>query len=439
MSATCLKYPKTSRFYGWFELRMLSAALGFPSCLLIDCLPSELVKGELGLRSQDLQRLIDQDCFTAALNFSYNMKSGIHNVKTLKKCINLLDCKSLSFTEIKEAKLAFSVYESLDQKGMKLSQRTLLRAFKMCGRAIAPLKLAHRIKHLRAGFAEEGRLQLYEFLDLLPLCEPQDNVLIRDSWAGSTEMIKGNTYKLDNDSSLLGPEDHRVGQHLNQCFLKEEWDYGIISTESRKLTEPSLLPSFWLQQESLVGAQNQTCTQTQSSQEAYSMQNPSRVPLKGSAAKAGLEDSETWTWVVSVPQLKSGHYTPTKIEPILTEYELAKTERMRSALQYDMDTLEERSQWELQWKMGHYLPGREAPAAERPRSGAVSAVQPVKERRAPVQDVFDRLYSGVKRGTSACRQARCTALTLGKRTVPPSTTAVTPIRLTRQLKNKKKF
>ena len=39
--------------------------------------------------------------------------------------------------------------------------------FQMCGRIIAPLKMHHRIKHMRQMFDEEGRIQLYEFLDLI--------------------------------------------------------------------------------------------------------------------------------------------------------------------------------------------------------------------------------------------------------------------------------
>lgn len=37
----------------------------------------------------------------------------------------------------------------------------------MCGRIIAPLKMHHRIKHMSLMFDEEGRIQLYEFLDLI--------------------------------------------------------------------------------------------------------------------------------------------------------------------------------------------------------------------------------------------------------------------------------
>jgi len=37
----------------------------------------------------------------------------------------------------------------------------------MCRRSIAPMKLAHRIKHMKGEFEEGGRIQLYEFLDLV--------------------------------------------------------------------------------------------------------------------------------------------------------------------------------------------------------------------------------------------------------------------------------
>lgn len=44
----------------------------------------------------------------------------------------------------------------------------------MCGRIIAPLKMHHRIKHMSQNFDEEGRIQLYEFLDLILWTELYD-------------------------------------------------------------------------------------------------------------------------------------------------------------------------------------------------------------------------------------------------------------------------
>jgi hypothetical protein len=37
----------------------------------------------------------------------------------------------------------------------------------MCNRTIAPLKMMHRIKHMRENFDEPSRIQLYEYLDLI--------------------------------------------------------------------------------------------------------------------------------------------------------------------------------------------------------------------------------------------------------------------------------
>ena len=44
----------------------------------------------------------------------------------------------------------------------------------MCGRIIAPLKMHHRIKHMSQMFDEDGRIQLYEFLDLILWTELYD-------------------------------------------------------------------------------------------------------------------------------------------------------------------------------------------------------------------------------------------------------------------------
>ncbi|XP_051787236.1 uncharacterized protein LOC127529027 [Erpetoichthys calabaricus] len=234
-------YPQQSNHYTWLELRMLLTALDIPSELIIDCIPVELAKRTSGISTKDLLRLINLDYFTTSLNFSYNLKSGLYNVEVLKKCIYLQGCRFLSTDDIKMANLAFTTYEQMDQKGMKINLHTLMRAFKMCGWTIAPLKLAHRIKHLKESFTERGRIQLYEFLDLLPLCEALNGISCHEHRVGPTEVTLRKIYKLDDVNALSWTDDERIAKYLNECFRRDERDYGSVTIISKKLTEPPVL------------------------------------------------------------------------------------------------------------------------------------------------------------------------------------------------------
>ncbi|MGH0120624.1 UNVERIFIED_CONTAM: hypothetical protein FKN15_009989 [Acipenser sinensis] len=295
----------------------------FPSDLLVDCLPADTVKRAAGLCTQDLLKRIDSGYFTAELNFSYNMKTGIYNIKVLKKSISLLDRQFLSFDEIKEVRLSFSTYEDQDQRGMRINQRTLLRALKMCGRVIAPLKLAHRIKHLKSGFIETGRVQLYEFLVLLPLCELRDKITVQDDSVQPTAKSLRNIYKLDDRSSLLGTGDEKVARHLNERFQLEERDYGTVTITSKRLMEPPVLSSHRTQQ--VKEAQLGECRS-----------NPSGMGQYGDHFRS-----------TSFPRskLRSDDYTPTRLEPIVTEEELQAAETAKLALEYDISTMASTAVW----------------------------------------------------------------------------------------------
>jgi hypothetical protein len=46
----------------------------------------------------------------------------------------------------------------------------------MCSRAIAPLKMMHRLKHMRPHLEVRGRIQLFEFLDLILWSSQQEKL-----------------------------------------------------------------------------------------------------------------------------------------------------------------------------------------------------------------------------------------------------------------------
>ncbi|CAM9597682.1 unnamed protein product [Lampetra fluviatilis] len=127
-------FPDTPHYYSWAELRILATALGYPRNTIVNCLHSVGYSGELGLSSKELLKHIALGHLYEPLHFTYNLKTGYHNAAVIRKCIELLDARALSFPEIRSVALAFTAYDHLDQKGIEVEERTLIRALKRCVR-----------------------------------------------------------------------------------------------------------------------------------------------------------------------------------------------------------------------------------------------------------------------------------------------------------------
>ncbi|XP_078539837.1 uncharacterized protein LOC144824675 isoform X2 [Lissotriton helveticus] len=342
-------YSEQSGYYRWAELRVLSTSLGLPCSLLVDCVPTEIVNRDPWISTKDLLRLLDMGYFTAPLHFTFCMKSGIYNVKVIAKCLDLLDSRSLSFNAIREANLAFSAYEHMDQKGIKTDRHTLTRCLKMCGMAVSAQQLSVYLTQTKNSRAEVGRLQLYEFLDLLVLCEPRDMMLPQDGRVSSTAKTPRDVYELDDMRSLLVTPDEKLALQLNQRFQQHErW---MFPRGNEKLSSTPIL---------------HTENMRKYVKEAW------RTSLQAGAVSPHASNDkshEKWTLVTPVPHLTCRCYTPKQITPILSEEDLEATQREKDNLQYEIETLAERSAWQLNWKMDYFIPGYRQRTASRPKSG----------------------------------------------------------------------
>ncbi|PIK41379.1 hypothetical protein BSL78_21766 [Apostichopus japonicus] len=222
----------------------LSRALGFHPRVITECIPSDLVRKEDGISHRELMKLINLKFFNDALDRSANMHTADYNINVLKKKHRSSqpqtpECKSLgmltslvtlmsqsNFDELSEVRVAFQVYEAGDMRGMMIDQQTLMRTLKLCGRTVAPLKLMHRVKHMERRLDEPGRLQFYEFLDLIVLCELTDVISVPDPKHKPLDKTWRKLFELDHFENIFATYDEKLEGFMNSLFVQEERNYG---------------------------------------------------------------------------------------------------------------------------------------------------------------------------------------------------------------------
>ncbi|XP_032812764.1 uncharacterized protein LOC116943742 isoform X2 [Petromyzon marinus] len=209
-----VSFPDTPHYYTWAELRILATALGYPRNTIVNCLHSIGYSSELGLSSKDLLKHIELGQLYEPLHFTYNLKTGYHNAAVIRKCIELLDARVLSFPEIRSVALAFTAYDHLDQKGIEVEERTLIRALKMCGRITAPRRLMQYIHSKQSeGYVEPGRIQI---------CVALDTIHLHETRVGTTEKSFRGIYELDDMKALLLTLDAKRLEHMNKLYRQEQ-------------------------------------------------------------------------------------------------------------------------------------------------------------------------------------------------------------------------
>ncbi|XP_073409285.1 uncharacterized protein [Dendrobates tinctorius] len=246
----------------------------------------------------------------------------------------------------------------------------------MCGCAVSPQKISLYLRQKRSSFVEPGRVQLYEFLDLLETCEPREKFSILEERVPSTDKTGRGLYQMDDIRTLMLTPDEKLARHLNRRF--QHVDSWMLPQDT---TETSLPLS-------------RKCQPTES-------RNGTRPPPpqnRMESSDEGVTD-EAWTLLTPVPQLRCICYTPRKEKPILSDQDIQTTKNNIEELLYEMETLGERSRWNLNWKLDYYLPGYR----ERSSSRHLRDPQPPKsvKKNCCKDDVFKRLSAPRKRGLNS--------------------------------------
>ncbi|XP_069133072.1 serine-rich adhesin for platelets-like isoform X2 [Argopecten irradians] len=219
-----LEYPQFRGFYSWDELGCLARALGFPIDLFKDNLADEIEQEEHGLSIKEVYKMLDNRLLERAVHRTQNLHTAEWNMNAIRKSVSLLDHRAITFEGLYNTRVAYQAYEGFDMMGLHIEKQTLLNTLKMCGRSIAPMKLLNRVKHMTHQLEEKGRIQLYEFLDLVMWCCNYENFSPED--IAFPPGKDRDLFKLVDFEKLLSHHDERLAEKLNNEYLLEEWDFG---------------------------------------------------------------------------------------------------------------------------------------------------------------------------------------------------------------------
>jgi len=204
------------------NLRLLAGCLGFPRDLVQSTIPNHVISNQ-SVSIKDLCHYADEGFFTQKLHLTCNTKTGTYNSKVFAKCAQLLSKEILTIEEIRDIRMIFEAFEEFDQRGMLINQGDkILKTLKIAGWVIAPDKLVKKIRHVRVSYDEKERIQLYEFLDLIPLCEKLPIPFKQVHKHAGDEKTKRNVYKIDALREVLRTEDSRMYGYLNHLYEMQQ-------------------------------------------------------------------------------------------------------------------------------------------------------------------------------------------------------------------------
>ncbi|XP_025088331.1 uncharacterized protein LOC112560610 isoform X2 [Pomacea canaliculata] len=381
-----LRYPSRKDFLTWDELGCLARMLGFPQNIVKENVPPDLTVQKDGMSLSQLERMIELKLLHQALHRSFNMHTADWNLCVIRKSISLLHRKLFSFEELRNIRLAYATYEASDMKGLRLHPRTLLRTLKMCDRVISPLKLMHRVKHMRGGLEEAGRIQLYEFFDLVLWCDRAKAFHKANVHIETTGREKG-TFPLEDFENLLSHEDERRARLLDHQYLAEEWDFGREKHGSKHMFKGEVVFSANRIKQTQDQKRKYRHLKTeinQSQRRVYrahagsirdrpiSAPNLStyRTPRTAQASRAATATAvyrsvqrrlHSAPFTVSAQTQRSGHptvsqYVRVDTPHVVTPAEIDEVQLKVGNLHFDILTLESRCQVNMEEEMDFYIP-----------------------------------------------------------------------------------
>lgn len=235
-----VEFPKHKGWYSLYELTYLSNSLGFDSSVFTKVIFAETkCLGSKGLSEKKFIEMLNLKMFNKYLDSTFNNKPANYNVRTIKKALQLLRHRILGFPELSQARMTFFLYENDDQLGMDGDGETILKALKLCDRVMSPMQLDKYLIDMSLSVEIPCRLQLFEFLELIPLTLRIDSIPM--------------TRVADIDKSTEGDDCFQVIQTKEQEIM-DTLDKQFRESQSVNKVGKSVhkIPATGLRQSSLV-------------------------------------------------------------------------------------------------------------------------------------------------------------------------------------------
>ena len=115
-------------------------------------------------------KLLSSGALFKRLEKVFNKYPAKYNVKLIRKTMQHIRHRSLSFADIFDARVAFELYAYEDGSGIPAELSHLQQALKMVERIMSPSKLQMEIQRYSEVADVPSRLQMYEFFDIVALC-----------------------------------------------------------------------------------------------------------------------------------------------------------------------------------------------------------------------------------------------------------------------------
>ena len=209
------QHPARRGHYSRKELSYLSTSLGLPPTFFAKAFEtSSMMQMEwnrllLGRSIQEtaLRQLLDSKVLDSKLEKVFNMYPAKYNIKLIKKALSLLRRRKLTFSEISDARVAFEMHVCEDRSGIPADLQTVMQSLKFLERVMSPLRLEAEIQKYQLHSEVPTRFQMYEFLDLVAMCEKLEAV---ETQMTSSSPHLGNVDLCESDTELSLPDFEQI-------------------------------------------------------------------------------------------------------------------------------------------------------------------------------------------------------------------------------------